>query len=1010
MPHKICFLTLTLTLSLFLSAPGVHAQTPADPESNPGVAEETLIDEKAVWIKQLGAENVEDRDKAEQQIWKRGKEFLPLLEKATSSDDPEIAERANRLIPKISLALRPDKSTDLGEFSDKYSVANADDRSEMISEFLERESLTAREIKAALRMQIKMAASPEDAMLNDWQLQKLGRLLQKESTQLILEGKMEAALELWSDIDFSPQIRHKYVAMLFHAGKPLDKARFEDMDIRAAEAELALLEGNVEKARTLTPDGDTYLTQRIIAADFNLDAKWKLALANSSLDDATIQIKSQLPLVWAEARSKGNKEAQEKAIEQITEFKTEIAADSIPLEEENLDDGFPGEEGIPYGKIEAAYLLLACGQQEKAASLIMETLPEATPEKTLSIAYSIVRSPKFDPKLLGASDNTPEAILKLAASLSPLEKIPAPKKKTPSAAAENKSPTQADMTTMVKLQCIGNYMDARGEGSQITPYILSHIIRVPRSSRNILAQYYIIALNAFGAKNLAYDIFKNVAERDIIPEQSQEICELNIAYGNFRSRNTRKQWDSLYPLAAALVNDPKNRIERMDALFCLLKIIPDKENKRADLLKKTQEYLKNHSKDEGINLLAETLTALLIKNATDSRDTLSIPEALGRPVLLNKDDFNPQADQLMGLLLESGSEALKESYRQALIKKGSTPSAETDETQENLAQWNEYLSLLLEKKDPALAQKIKQKARFLSTSETESRFRNAFCSYQTASAEELLKRAFPAYIVEQDDALNDSYSAPQLKAIQGSIMILPCFREGLYKQAWFFIESTIEEITSSPVLNIMLPVRLLLTRGIGELSRGMVEYREGKKEQAIESFEQANRLLSGSQKLPVYLLILSDYPELKELCLKWFEQDWADVDFKKKHWPNDIEWQCELLFPGLILNQRTEEMRKIFENHPEKEELAPLYEAVNEYLKGNREKAITLLEEYDKTQTESFAGLFIKLFRSKYDPHAPATAPDKTSEPPPGDPTPNSSQEKDAAAPVEKEQASLTKS
>lgn len=1004
MPHKICF--LTLTLSLFLNSPGVLAQLPAIPEQTPGATEEALIDEKAVLVKQLGADNVEDRDKAEQLIWKRGKEFLPLLKKATSSDDPEIAERANRLIPKISLALRPDKSTDLGEFSDKYSVANADDRSEMISEFLERESLTAREIKAALRMQIKMAASSDEAMLNDWQLQKLGKLLQKESTKLILEEKMDAAMELWSDIDFSPQIRHKYVAMLFHAGKPLDKSRFEDIDLRAAEAELALLKGDIEKARTLTPDGDTYLTQRIIAADFNLDAKRKLALANSSPNDSTIQMKSQLPLVWADARSKGDKEVEKKTIEQIIQFKPELSANSIPLEEENLDDGFPGEEGIPYGKLEAAYLLIACGEQEKAARLIMETLPDASPEKTLSIAYSIVRSPEFDPRLLGASENTPEAILKLATTISPLEKIPAPKKKITSVATENKAPTQADMTTMVKLLCIGNYMDARGEGHQVTPYILSHIIRVPRSSRNILAQYYIIALNAFGARPLAYEIFKNIAERDIIPEQSQEICELNIAYGNFRSRNTRKQWDSLYPLAAALANDPKNRLERLDALFCLLKIIPDKENKRADLLKKTQEYLKNHSKDEGIDLLAETLTALLIKYAPHCKDALSIPEALGRPILLNKNDFFPQADELIGILLESGSEALKESYRQVLAIKGSTPPAQTDETQENLAQWNEYLSLLLEKKDPSLAQKIKQKARFLSTSETESRFRNAFCSYKTATAEELLKRAFPAYNVEPDDALNDSYSSPQFKAIQGGIMILPCFREGLYKQASFFIESAIEEITSSPVINIMMPANLLLTRGIGELSRGMQEYKEGKKEQAIASFEQANRLLPGEQKLSVYLLILSDYPELKKLCLKWFEQDWADVDFKKKYWPNDKEWQNELIFPGLILNQRTEEMRKIFENHPEKEEMIPLYEAVNEYLKGNREKAITLMEEYDKTQMESYAGLIIKLFRSKYDPHAPITAP----EPLPGDPTPNSSEEKDSTTPAEKKQASLTKS
>lgn len=1000
MPLKICF--LTLTLSLFLSYPRAYAQTPATVESSPDIVTETKIDEKDLLIKQLGADNVEDRDKAEQIIWKRGKEFLPLLETASSSDDPEIAERANRLIPKISLALKPDKSTDLGEFSDKYSVANADDRSEMISEFLERESLTAREIKAALRMQIKMAGSPEEAMLNDWQLQKLGKLLQKESTKLIFEGKMDDAMELWNDIDFSPQIRHKYVAMLFHAGKPLDKSRFEDMDIRAAEAELALLEGNVEKARTLAPEGDTYLAQRIIAADFDLGAKWKLALASTSLDDSTIQMKSQLPLLWADARSKGDKETQEKAIAQIIEFKPTEEGEALLLEEVNPDDGFPGEEVIPYGKIEAANLLIACGEEEPAARLIMETLPEATPEKTLSIAYSIVRSPKFDPKLLGARDNTPEAIVELAATLSPLEKIPAPKKNTAPATTDNKSPSQADMATMVKLLCIGNYMDARGEGSQITPYILSHIIKVPRSSRNILAQYYIIALNAFGAKDLAYDLFRMVAERDIIPEQSQEICELNIAYGNFRSRNTRKQWDALYPLASVLVNDPKNRAERLDALFCLLKVIPDKDNKRPAFLKKAQEYLKNHSKDEGMDLLAETLTALLLKYDTNSQNVLSIPETLGRPVLLDKNDFIPQADQLIALILKSGSEPLKESYRQTLTKKGSTSPEANDNRQEDPAQWNEYLSLFLETKDPALAQKMKQKARFLSTSETESRSRNAFCSYQTGSARELLKRAFPSYIVELDDALNDSYSSPQFKGAQGAFMINPCLRDSLYKEACFFVESTMEEITTSPVFNIMMPSHLVLIRGMGELSRGLLEYREGKKEQAMESFELANRLLSGSTRLQVYLLILSDYPELKELCTKWFEQDYSKMASNKKHWPNDQEWQNELIFPGLILNHRTEEMRKLFENHPKKESLSPLYEALNEFLKGNREKAITLMEDYDKAQTESYAKLLIKLFRSTYDPHATATASNKVPEQNQCTPTPDNTQEKDSAAPAEK--------
>lgn len=934
-------------------------------------AEDTPIDEeKKALINRLGAESVDDRDKAEQEIWKRGKEFLPFLQQAASSEDPEISERASRIIPKIILSLKPDKSSVLGEFADKYAVANADDRSEMMGEFLERDELTASEAKAALRMQVSMATAPEEVHLNDWQLQKLGGLLQKESSELIFKGKTDTAVELWNDIDFSPQIRHKYVSMLFNAGKPFDKSQFLQEESRLAEAELALLAGDTEKARLLIPEGDTYLTQRIIAADFNLEEKWKTALESLSPEGTTTQEKNLLPVLWASARSKGDKETQQKAITLISQVTPREEPQT--LDDINFEDGYPESSPVPYGKLEAASLLLACGEADQASRLITDSLPDATPDKTMSMGYSIVRFPGFDPKLLGAKDSTPEALTELAASICPLIPLPEPSGQPAPLSKENKMPSQADLITMMRLLTVGNYMDARGEGHRITPYILSHLQKVSDASRNILSQYYTIALNAFEARLLAYDVFRECVKRGLIPEQSQEVCELNIAYGNFRSRNTRKQWDSLYPLAAALVGNPKDRLERLDALYLLLGLLPDPEEKQKDLLAKVKKHLREHSNDEGIDLTAQTLTALLIKNGQDTLDILSISEALGRPVLLNKNDFAPESDQLISFLLKSGSEQQKEAYRKALEEKMKAfPSPEQEEEDGDLAQWGEYLSLLQEEINPALAEQIRKKARLYSTSETESRVRNALCSSQTKSAEQILKRAFPCYVVDADDAKNDTYTMPQYRANQGIYLIFPCQQEGLYKQAWYFVESTLDEITSSPVFNIISPGNILILRGLAELNRGLIEYKDGQREKAMESFQMAHHLLRGIQRFYFYTALLQAYPELKGACLQWYKEDLDQMEFNRKHWPNASDWRDELIFSGLILGQNAAELDEIYSTYPEKAKVEPYYQACVEYHKGNKEKALQLLTGQEKKDIYT-TPIFLNLFRSAYDPNAPA--------------------------------------
>jgi tetratricopeptide (TPR) repeat protein len=93
------FLPAGLLVVLLAVPPAVSADPPAAKEKPPTV-EELVAD--------LGSPVFATREKAQRELWKRGEEAIPALEKVVKGEDPEAAGRAKELLDKFAWGILPD--------------------------------------------------------------------------------------------------------------------------------------------------------------------------------------------------------------------------------------------------------------------------------------------------------------------------------------------------------------------------------------------------------------------------------------------------------------------------------------------------------------------------------------------------------------------------------------------------------------------------------------------------------------------------------------------------------------------------------------------------------------------------------------------------------------------------------------------------------------------------------------------------------------------------------------
>ena len=85
-------------------------------------------------VDQLGASSHEEREDATKKLWELGSKALIELEKASKSDDPEVKERAQKLLQRIKLGIQPGMAKEAVEKLEKYSNSSKEEKGKMLIE------------------------------------------------------------------------------------------------------------------------------------------------------------------------------------------------------------------------------------------------------------------------------------------------------------------------------------------------------------------------------------------------------------------------------------------------------------------------------------------------------------------------------------------------------------------------------------------------------------------------------------------------------------------------------------------------------------------------------------------------------------------------------------------------------------------------------------------------------------------------------------------------------------
>jgi predicted Zn-dependent protease len=176
------------------------------------------------WIKQLGDSEFVARESATRKLWEAGDHAEAALQRATKSDDPEIARRAREILDKFKWGQYPDTPKEVADLITAYQETPADKgppfkyKAEVIRKLLRAGPFG---IKAIRRLS---SAEPADdvreAVFGD---------LRKDLAEFLADGKLDAAEAVVDAGAYTQSMGPAYVAAFWLVrGKPEETiARYE---------------------------------------------------------------------------------------------------------------------------------------------------------------------------------------------------------------------------------------------------------------------------------------------------------------------------------------------------------------------------------------------------------------------------------------------------------------------------------------------------------------------------------------------------------------------------------------------------------------------------------------------------------------------------------------------------------------------------------------------------------------------------------------------------------------
>ena len=208
-PYRIVAAVLFFVLGPAVAVPAADA--PAKPPTKEQVAE---------WVKGLGSDSFEEREKASKALWKAGHAAEAALRQLLKDGDPEAVRRARDILEKFDWGLYPDTPEAVANLIEEYRSRMGESRAAFVPNLLDHGS-------AGVTALTKIAAaekSPETrALISAYLTSDMPRLagaLLAEGQDTRLEELLELALAFPGDVPYA-----NYAAYLLERGKLDEKVR-----------------------------------------------------------------------------------------------------------------------------------------------------------------------------------------------------------------------------------------------------------------------------------------------------------------------------------------------------------------------------------------------------------------------------------------------------------------------------------------------------------------------------------------------------------------------------------------------------------------------------------------------------------------------------------------------------------------------------------------------------------------------------------------------------------------
>jgi tetratricopeptide (TPR) repeat protein len=206
-PSRIV-VALLLTLALAAAAP---ADAPDKPPTKEQIAE---------WVKGLGSDSFDEREKASKMLWKAGRAAEAALRQVLKDGDAEAIRRAREIVDKFDWGIYPDTPEAVATLIDEYRSGTPESRAGVIPKFLDQGGAGFTALMKIATMEKEPAAKTQIWELLNADMSRLAAALLAEGQDARLAEILEQGLGGEGD-----QPHANYAAWLMLRGKLDDKVR-----------------------------------------------------------------------------------------------------------------------------------------------------------------------------------------------------------------------------------------------------------------------------------------------------------------------------------------------------------------------------------------------------------------------------------------------------------------------------------------------------------------------------------------------------------------------------------------------------------------------------------------------------------------------------------------------------------------------------------------------------------------------------------------------------------------